>query len=74
MGYIIVSIIIFVALFALILIQKRQIDQLMHLNYQKELQLKAFGDIGSDLIAAARKTNDDCYSLIKQLKNGVGAM
>lgn len=68
MGYIIASIIIFVALFVLILIQKHQIDQLIDLNFQKEIQLKAFGDLSEDLIAAARKTNNDCYDLIKQLK------
>lgn len=68
MWYIIASIIIFVALFVLILIQKRQIDQLVNLNFQKERQLKAFGDLSEDIIAAARKTNNDCYDLIKMLK------
>lgn len=68
MGYIIASIIVFVALFILILIQKRQIDQLVELNFQKEIQLKAFGDLSEDLITTARKTNDDCLSLINRLK------
>ena len=64
MWYIIASIIIFVALFAVVMIQKHQIDRLTKVNYQ-------YYNTGKDIIAAATKTNNDCLTLINQLKTKI---
>lgn len=64
MWYIIASIIIFVALFAAVLIQKHQIDQLTKINHQ-------YHNIGKDIITAATKTNNDCLTLINRLKTKI---
>ena len=64
MGYIIASIIIFVALFVAVLIQKHQIDQLTKINHQ-------YHNISKDIITEATKTNNDCLTLINRLKTKI---
>ena len=64
MGYIIASIIIFVALFAAVLIQKHQIDRLIKINHQ-------YHNISKDIITTASKTNNDCLTLINRLKTKI---
>lgn len=64
MWYIIASIIIFVALFAVVLIQKHQIEQLTKINHQ-------YHNISKDIIKTASKTNNDCLTLINRLKTKI---